>query len=66
MRERGERLAEFGGRPQQEAFELLAVGVEGRLRVDETREPRLDVNRNNFIKSNFMAVPANRDCTDRD
>jgi hypothetical protein len=42
VREGGERFAQFGGRPQQQAFGLLAIGVEGRLRVDEAREPRLD------------------------
>jgi len=42
VRERGERFAQFDGRPQQQAFGFLAIGVEGRLRVDKAREPRLD------------------------
>jgi len=42
MRERGEGFAQFGGRPQQQAFGLLAIGVEGRLRLDEARQPRPD------------------------
>jgi hypothetical protein len=55
VRERGERFAQFVGRPQQQAFGLLAVGIERRLRLDEACEPcpdGLDV----VLRSNLRTV----------